>query len=47
MTRGVPQLSVSVVPDSGTGELAGIEGTMQIENNAGQHTYVFDYSVAT
>jgi len=47
MKRGVPQLSVSVVPDSGTGELAGIEGTMQIENNAGQHTYVFDYSVAT
>jgi Protein of unknown function (DUF3224) len=30
MTRGVPSLSVTVVPDSGTGELAGIAGKMSI-----------------
>ena len=30
MTRGAPQLIVSVVPDSGTGELAGLAGTMTI-----------------
>ena len=30
MLRGVPRLNVSVVQDSGTGELTGIEGTMNI-----------------
>jgi hypothetical protein len=30
MTRGAPSLSVTVVPDSGTGELAGIGGKMAI-----------------
>jgi hypothetical protein len=30
MTRGAPQLSVTVVPDSGTGELAGLAGRMTI-----------------
>lgn len=28
MTRGTPQLIISVVPDSGTGELAGLSGTI-------------------
>src|SRR5258706_238511 len=30
MARGVPELSVTVVPDSGTGELAGLSGKMNI-----------------
>ncbi len=44
MNRGVPTLSVSVVPDSGTGELEGLAGNMTIENAGGQHSYGFKYS---
>ena len=43
MTRGKPGLTISVVPDSGTGELAGLSGTMSIEINEGKHFYHFDY----
>lgn len=43
MTRGAQQLSVTVVPDSGTGELAGITGKMTIEITGGQHKYDFEY----
>ncbi len=43
MNRGAPQLSVSVVPDSGTGELAGLTGTLVIIIDAGTHRYEFDY----
>ena len=46
MTRGAQQLSVTVVPDSGTGELAGLTGRMTIAITEGQHTYDFEYSVA-
>lgn len=46
MTRGAPQLTVSVVPDSGTGELAGLAGTMAITVADGKHSYDFDYSLA-
>lgn len=46
MNRGVPQLSITVVPDSGTGELAGISGTMNIRIVDGKHYYDFDYSLA-
>ena len=46
MTRGVPQLEISVVPDSGTGELAGISGRMSIDIIDGKHYYGFDYSFA-
>jgi hypothetical protein len=47
MTRGTPQLTVAVVPDSGTGELAGISGHMTIRIEAGgKHFYDFDYSIA-
>ena len=46
MTRGAAQLNLSVVPDSGTGALAGISGTMRIEEAAGQHRYAFDYTIA-
>ena len=46
MTRGAPQLTVSVVPDSGTGELAGLSGKMDIKITDGKHFYEFDYTVA-
>jgi hypothetical protein len=45
MDRGVPQLSVTVVPDSGTGELAGLVGTMAILIEGGKHSYDFDYTL--
>lgn len=43
MTRGAATLSLTVVPDSGTGELAGLTGKMAIEVAAGEHFYTFDY----
>lgn len=46
MTRGAPNLSITVVPDSGTGELAGITGRMTIDIVDGKHHYGFDYSFA-
>ncbi len=46
MDRGQPQLSVTVVPDSGTGELRGINGSMQIRiEPGGKHFYDFDYEI--
>lgn len=45
MNRGQPSLSVSVVPDSGTGELKGLTGSMTIDRGGGQHAYVFDYTI--
>jgi hypothetical protein len=45
MTRGAPQLIVSVVPDSGTAELAGLTGTMTIIVTDGKHSYEFDYTL--
>jgi len=46
MTRGAPQLMVSVVPDSGTGQLLGLTGTMTIKIADGKHSYDFEYSIA-
>jgi hypothetical protein len=46
MTRGTPQLIISVVPDSGTDELAGLSGTMDIQITDGKHFYEFDYTIA-
>ena len=46
MNRGTPQLSVSVVPDSGTGQLAGLSGTMTIKIESGKHSYDFEYTLA-
>ena len=43
MDRGVPSLSLSVVPDSGTGELTGLAGRMAIDIVDGKHYYTFDY----
>jgi len=45
MDRGTPRLDLGVVPDSGTGELAGLTGTMRINVAAGAHSYEFDYEV--
>jgi hypothetical protein len=45
MTRGAPQLSIGVVPDSGTGELIGLVGRMTIEITGGKHYYVFEYTL--
>jgi hypothetical protein len=45
MNCGVPMLSVTVVPDSGTAELVGLTGTMDIVISGGKHSYVFDYSL--
>jgi hypothetical protein len=45
MTRGIPRLSVTVVPDSGTGELAGLDGQMTIEVADGKHRYDFAYTL--
>lgn len=43
MTRGVPELNVAVVPDSGSGELEGLTGRMQIIITEGSHSYEFEY----
>jgi len=45
MTRGTPHLSVAVVPDSGTGQLAGLTGTMTIKIDNGNHSYNFEYTL--
>lgn len=45
MTRGEPQLSVTVVPDSGTGELVAIEGKLMIKIVEKKHFYEFDYTL--
>jgi hypothetical protein len=45
MTRGVPQLMITVVPDSGTGQLAGLAGTMTIKIADGKHSYEFEYTL--
>jgi len=43
MSRGAPKLDLTVVPDSGTGALAGLSGRMTIEIVDGKHFYTFDY----
>jgi hypothetical protein len=45
MDRGAQQLSISVVPDSGSGELTGLSGVFQIDNADGNHRYTFEYSL--
>ena len=45
MNRGVPQLTITVVPDSGTGQLAGIAGTFTIKITEGKHSYEFEYAL--
>jgi hypothetical protein len=47
MRKGsAPVINVTVVPDSGTGELTGISGTMTIIIEGGKHSYEFAYDVS-
>lgn len=46
MNRGEPSLTITVVPDSGTGELAGLAGKMTINIADGKHSYDFEYTLA-
>jgi hypothetical protein len=43
--RGATQLSITVVPDSGTGQLVGITGKMTITITDGKHSYDFEYTL--
>lgn len=47
MNRGAAVATISVVPDSGTGELEGLSGEMVINNIDGQHSYEFTYSFSS
>ena len=42
---GAAQLTISVVPDSGTDQLAGLSGTMTIKIVDGKHLYDFEYTL--
>ena len=46
MDRGKPSLTITVVPDSATSELAGLTGKMEIIIEGKQHSYVFDYELS-
>lgn len=45
VSRGVQRQNIVVVPDSGTGDLIGLEGEMTVEASPGRHTYTFRYSL--
>jgi hypothetical protein len=45
LNRGVPEMSVTVVPDSGTGQLVGLAGKMTINIADGKHSYDFEYTL--
>src|SRR5262249_18167720 len=45
MTRGNGELTVIVVPDSGTGELEGLKGEMAISIGGGKHSYEMEYEL--
>ena len=45
MTRGAQELRITVVPDSGTGELTGLAGTMKIIIEGGKHSYELEYTI--
>ncbi len=45
MTRGEPHLVIAVVPDSGSGQLAGLAGRMTIAIADGEHSYEFEYTL--
>jgi hypothetical protein len=47
MSKGVYNMSVTVVPDSGTDELVGIAGTMTIIIEGSKHSYSFDYTLGS
>jgi uncharacterized protein DUF3224 len=45
MTRGAPSLNIIIVPDSGTGQLTGITGRMNIDITGGKHSYDLEYTL--
>lgn len=45
MAQGVPKLTITVVPDSGTGQLAGLTGKLNITIADGKHSYDFEYTL--
>jgi uncharacterized protein DUF3224 len=45
MRRNVPTMEVTIVPDSGTGELSGIAGSMRIVIEGGKHSYELTYTL--
>lgn len=45
LTRGAPHLTITVVPDSGVDELAGLAGTMSITIVGKEHSYAFEYTL--
>src|SRR6185295_5706344 len=45
MTRGVGELAITVIPDSGTDELVGLRGKMNIIIADGKHSYEFEYTL--
>jgi hypothetical protein len=45
MTRGQAQMTIAVVPDSGTDELTGLSGNLSIQIVDGKHFYSFDYTL--
>lgn len=45
MDRGRPSLSLEIVPDSGTGDLTGIRGSMTIDDDGGRHSYTLTYEL--
>ncbi len=45
MNRGEGRLDVEVVPDSGTGQLKGLTGKMNITIKDGKHLYEFEYTL--
>jgi hypothetical protein len=46
MDQGRSSLTLTVVPGTGTGDLAGLSGRMQIDiGEDGTHAYTFDYSM--
>ncbi len=45
MNHGAQQLSITVVPDSGTAALAGISGSFKINIVEGKHFYEFEYAL--
>jgi len=45
MQKNVPSMEVTIVPDSGTGELTGIAGTMRIVIEGGKHFYELAYTL--
>ena len=45
LTRGAPEQSITVVPDSGTGQLTGLTGKLTVIIDSGKHSYDFDYAL--